>query len=311
MYWLSIQDSLFDCQAKNDGRVRTFGEILLTDVAVPHHWCYKAESGKWIEGISNDLETIIELKSLSSLDENYKERKAELKPRLQCFTPAALFTSKQKGSVQELKRTYLMQIDFDEAALHGYDLEELKKAVFGMRFVAFCGLSCSGKGFYILILISDPNKLGDYAQHCFEVFKKKGIAPDESKGRKPENLRYLSYDCNMLIRDYPEPLEIKNFYTKSAPKKDISRLRRTSGIEHSNKLLRACLDKIAAASIGNRWQTVQNVAYTLGGINKPELLVAIKHAITLNHDFSGEEPKYFKCAEDCFADGSLKPLIKI
>jgi hypothetical protein len=35
-------------------------------------------------------------------------------------------------------------------------------------------------GFYALALIAEPDKLSDYAEHCFEVLKDYGIQPDES-----------------------------------------------------------------------------------------------------------------------------------
>lgn len=314
MSWFDDTISFYECQADNFGRPRTFRQIILTDVAVPHRYYYKhPDTSEWVDGITNDLNTICELRELDGTEKDYAVMKSRAKATLQCSTASAYLKCKKKGQVEEIRRTGIMQFDFDEKGLEGFNLEEVKHAVFfALDFIGFSGLSCSGKGFYALALIAEPEKLSQYAEHCFEVFKKLlGTGPDESKGKKPESLRYVSYDCNMLIRDYPKPLEIKNFYTKSAPKKDMPRLRSSPGIAYSNKLVLACMEKIAVASVGNRWDTIQQVAYTLGGMNKPEVLIDIKRAITINNAFSGEEPKYFKCAEDCFAAGSLKPLIKI
>lgn len=292
--WLDKQVSLYNCHSDNIGRPATYRTILLTQFLIPHNWWYYDNIS--YRGYGKDLDTIIQLKNLDRTASNYETRKKELKRILQCYTPAALLETKKKGSVKEITRTGIMQLDFDHAGIAQYDLEELKKTVFALRFIAFCGLSCSGDGFYALALIAEPHKLTQYAEHCFEVFLKHGIKLDNSKGKKVENLRYLSYDANMLIRDNPEPLLIKQ---KQAPEKPTQTYQ-----GNFNKLVK----QVQNATPGNRMQTIQRVAYTLGGFNNRSLLMEIKQMIKTASQYSDDEDNYLNCAEDCFKAGLEKPI---
>jgi VirE N-terminal domain len=288
--WLDRQVSLYKTHGDNNGRVTTFREVLLTD-------------------FSKDLQTIISLRALDKFAENYDTEKLSLKSKLQCYTPAALLACKAKGKLQEISRTGIMQLDFDYKDISDYDIEELKQAIFyGLPSVVFCGLSCSGDGFYALVAIAEPERLTEYAEHCFEYFKKYGVNPDESKGKKIENLRYLSYDCNMLIRENPEALKIKRFIKKPTPNKAVFLPSPYQPTANGNGLLNKAIKDIQQTQKGQRWATVQTVAFTIGGLNDPQYLQDLINAINNNTAFAGQEEKYIKCAKDCFHAGSLKPL---
>lgn len=201
MSWMDLQVSLYRTHSDNTGRAATYRDILLTDFA-------------------KDLPALIALRKLDRSAPDYKLQAKPFKALLQAYTPAALLASKAAGNVIELNRTGLMQLDFDYDEIKDYDIRELMQCVFQLPFIAFCGLSCSGYGFYALALIAEPQRLAEYATHCFEILKSYGVNADESKGKKTKNLRYLSYDENMLIRENPEKLQIKHFKAKPAPKKE-------------------------------------------------------------------------------------------
>lgn len=289
MNWLDKQVSLYNTHLDNTGRSATFREIFLSD-------------------FFEDLETIFELRKLDRSAKHYKLNKLDLKSLLQCYTPAALLASKQKGNLIEIHRTGIMQLDFDHNDIHEYDIEELKQCVFNLPFIGFCGLSCSGDGFYALALIAESERLSEYAEHCFTVLERFGIRADQSKGKKVENLRYLSYDSNMLIRDDPQPLHIKRFQNKPAPKKTTVSNYPVQSYSGNEGLIKASLNKIKNAVTGQRWLTVQQAAFTLGGLGDQSLIHAIKSEIESNPEFNGQEAKYCKCAEDCFKAGSEMPL---
>ena len=291
--WIDKKVSLYENHRDNKGREASYRDIMLTQFA-------------------KDLPAIAGLRKLNILAPDYKIQSKPFKAGLQCFTPAALMVSKEKGNSTVTSLTGIMQLDFDYGDIKNYDLVELKQAVFKLPFIAFCGLSCSGFGFYALALIAEPERLNEYAEHCFEIFKTSyGISPDESKGKKPENLRYLSYDANMLIRYNPEPLRIKHFKTKQAIKKNPAYTYKHSQNGSSNSILNTELSKLQNVQSGNRWATVQKVAYTIGGLNNVDYLNQINHAIISNPTFIGEEQKYLKCAYSCFMAGSKAPLIII
>ena len=112
----------------------------------------------------------------------------------------------------------------------------------------------------------------------------------------------------MKIRDYPEPLKIKNFYKK--PVKQIEPKDEKNHKSNGNKdgLIESQLRKVRHASVGNRWATVQHVAYTLGGMGDELLIHSIAAEIKANPEFEGEQDKYLKCAKDCFNAGISNPL---
>ena len=292
--WIYKQVSLYKTHSDNTGKPETYRDILL---------CHSAR----------DLPTIIQLKKLDRNSEDYKQKKLELKKNLQAYTPAALLETKAAGKVTEIHRTGVMQLDFDYEGIRDYNIEELKQCVFSLPFIGFCGLSCSGDGFYALALIAEPERLADYAEHCFCVLLDYGIKADQSKGKKVENLRYVSYDANMLIRHEPEPLLVRHFRKLVEPKPQYNSNNTSinlTGYKNNKALIEKELAIIQTAQVGHRWGSIQQVAYTLGGLNNPSLLSEILNTISYNPAFTGEEEKYYKCAKDCFNAGLCKPLPK-
>lgn len=290
--WMKKQASFYTSHSDNIGRPASFNEIL------------KCSFG-------SNMKEIIALRKLDLNDPEFKIKAAPLKAKLQAFTPAALLKTKASGKVEVIERTGIMQLDFDYKEIKDFDIEELKQAVFSLPFIGFCGLSCSGKGFYALALIEEPDRLSEYAEHTFEILKYYGVNPDESKGKKVENLRYISYDGNMLFRENPEPLKISNFRRKEPVKPANQYKPFNYQIKSNDALVKTQLQEIQKLQVGQRWENIQRISFTLGGLGKPELLNEIQAAINFNSAFTGEERKYMDCANVCFNEGSQKPLITI
>lgn len=290
--WLEKEVSLYKSHSDNTGRAATFRDILFT------YFC-------------ENIEEICKLRKLNEQDPNYKKEKGNSKSKLQAYTPAALLKTKKKGELEIIERSGIMQLDFDYKDIKQYDIEELKQTVFNLPFVAFCGLSCSGLGFYALVLISEPERLEDYARHCFKILNKYGITTDESKGPKPENLRYLSYDKNMLHRENPEPLKIHfkerpQVKNKAANTKTIATYQNP---KNGHKTPDNLINKIENLKPGERTKGIQKYAYTLGGYGDEEILKIIQNIIRTRQVFQEKVDFFLKCAEDCFRAGSLKPII--
>jgi hypothetical protein len=289
---LNKQVSLYATHADNIGKAATYRDIFYT--------AYK-----------KDLPTINKLRNLDKSSQDYKKQKLTLKSQLQCYAPAALLKTKATGKLTEINRTGIMQLDFDQVDIQDYDIEELKQCIFNLPFIGFCGLSCGGDGFYALALIAEPMKLAEYAEHCFKVFASYGIKADTSKGKKVENLRYLSYDKNMLIRENPEPLLIEYLEPLKKPigKTFHSAIHKVNLTDSPNKILNKEIIRLQNAEVGSRWQTVQRAAFTLGGLGNPNLVNEIINVINTTSAFDGEEEKYCKCARDCFDAGMQEPLL--
>jgi hypothetical protein len=286
--WLFKKVSHYKTHKDNIGQVTTFQDIL----------CFPEET-----------EVLKKLRAQGKNDPGYKAKAVSLKNRLECFTPAALLKSKAAGKVTEIERTGIMQLDFDSQAIKEYDIEELKQAVFSLPFVGYCGLSCSGNGFYALALIAESERLTDYAEHCFEVFKLYGVQVDETKGKKVSDLRYISYDDRELIRENPKPLKISRFRRKEGHKNTSGGKTSPLRVDSKEAVVKKHLKELSEVQAGNRWPTVQRVAFTLGGFNDPELLEEIRAAIMDNSEFAGQEEKYLTCANDEWEAGLNKPIL--
>ena len=290
--WLDKTVSLYKTHSDNIGKPSTYRDIF--------KWQFAA-----------DMQTIVDLRNLDRTAIDYKSQSKPFKSKLQCYTPSALLESKAAGKVKAIQLTGIMQLDFDEQDICMYDLEELKAMVFSLPFIGVCTLSCSGGGFYALALIAEPERLNEYAEHCFNVLLKKGIKADTSKGKKIENLRYLSYDSNIMIRESPEPLKLPPFKAKPAIIKAQPYKYTTTNNNNDNALLNKGLRALRTVQSGERWQTVQRVAFATGGLNNPAHLPQLITAINSNSAFYGEVIKYSKCATKCYNAGTQKPLEKM
>lgn len=297
--WLNQQVSLFNTHHAQVGKSTTLRDILFTAFAVPH-------DGR------NDLDTIIDLRKLDPNDAEYDIKKRKLKSTMQGYTPAATLitrglTDQEKEAGMKIEdkviaRTGVVPIDFDD--LEQYDISEVKQAIGALPFVGYCGLSVSGRGLFALVVTAEPTRQKEYANHLWEVFKHYGIPPDTSKGGNVNDLRYVSYDSNPVIRDYPEPLRIKRFKPKPAHQPQRQQKVYQSDEMKKSKAVNNAVSNICTAQVGQRWGIVQHWAYSLGGFGDPGLLDLLQDAIRSSPAFAGQEQKYCQCAVDCFTAGS-------
>lgn len=296
--WLDFTTRLFSCPADNYGRSRTFRQILFSDFAIEHEWFFTVHDPhkRWISESSNDLESIIQIrKGVSDGD------KILLKQTLQCYTPSANYKNKSKKESERIliHTNPILQLDFDKLD----NLDKIKKAIFELPFVGYCGLSVSGNGLFALVLISEPDKLTEYAEHCFTVFDHCGLPADTTKGRNYNDLRFVSYDANGLCREYPQPLKIKRFHPVKKPKIEIQQ---SYGQVSDNVLIKWAVKQIQNAQEGHRFETVRKVSYTMGGYGFG--LDEIKQAINSSPQYTGLESKYLLHSDEGFQAGQAKPL---
>ena len=76
--WLQEQTTLLKNHTCNSGEDRTIRQVLLSDFA-------------------KDINTICALHKLDRHAEDYKKRKKQLKSKLHCWAPSALFQSRRKA----------------------------------------------------------------------------------------------------------------------------------------------------------------------------------------------------------------------
>lgn len=302
--WLDIPTSLFKCPADNQGAATTYRDILFSRFGQEHEYFFRLKKeDPWITGTANDLRTMISIRK-----DPDRPDKAVLKQSMQCFTPSGLFESKKKGSEKLIKLNPLLQVDIDHISRMGVNIEQIKAAIFfELPYVVYVGKSVTGTGLCIFFLIAEPEKLRQYAEHVFQVLMYYNLPVDPSKGRNYTDLRFVSYDANMLIREEASPLEIKRFHTVPKPQKPITcKQAPPQSDKQRQRLIDWACSEINIATKGNRWPTVQRVSFSMGGHGFG--LSEIIESITQANEFAGEESKYITCAQDCFSEGIKKPF---
>lgn len=302
MYWMDYKTGLFPCAMKNRGVITSYQYALFTAFAVPHNWSYKDDNtDQWINGNSNDLDTILKIRSLDTTSEDYAAEKLKAKLTMQCIMPSSACDYKKTGCENILSFNPFLQLDFDN--LYDFDIEEVKQAIFDLPFVCMVQKSVSGFGLWALAMIEEPEKLAAYAEHCFTLFEKYQIPIDTGKGMNPTQLRFLSWDQNVIWRDDPKPLKVKRFNTR---KVEVKKSRPITFNSDTSVPIRWAVKEVINAQIGQRFETVRKVAYTLGGHNSG--LEEIKQAIKSSSQYTGVTKKYLRHADEAFQAGKKNPI---
>lgn len=133
------------------------------------------------------------------------KRKA-LKDSLPCFTPAGTFSRVCREGLRT--PTGFLCVDIDckpdkgiNSALEGYDL---KAHISSVPYVAYCGQSCGGAGYFLLIPIEDPAKYRDYYKALQEDFERCGLMIDRAC-KDISRKRFVSWDPDPYINTAAKP----------------------------------------------------------------------------------------------------------
>ena len=105
-----------------------------------------------------------------------KKRKL-LKATLECVTISGLFDKRTKDGLAEHSGLGCIDIDGKENE-HIANFSELKKMISGIKNVAYCGLSVSGEGYFVIIPIAYPEKHEQQYAALVNLFESFGIVVD-------------------------------------------------------------------------------------------------------------------------------------
>lgn len=120
------------------------------------------------------------------------EEKKKLKESLSGYTPSG--TTPNGRSDDNLIHNGVISIDIDyKDNMHIDNFDNMTNIMSKSPFVAYCGRSCGGKGFFILIPISNPDKHREHFKALQKDFEEIGITIDRS-GINPSRFRYFSWD---------------------------------------------------------------------------------------------------------------------
>lgn len=121
-----------------------------------------------------------------------EDRRRVLKGNVSAVTPSGLFEIRNENGL--LRHTGLLQIDIDfKDNTHITNYDQLKSQIANISNVVYCGLSVSGKGFWVIIMIAYPMRHKEHFDAVEKAFANLGIRIDPS-GKDVSRLRIYSPD---------------------------------------------------------------------------------------------------------------------
>lgn len=146
--------TLLPCKEADDCEYKTveLGRVLLSN-----KWRQKVEAVRAAEGL----------------------KQKRLKDALPCFTPSGTF--EHVCATGLLEHSGYINIDLDAKDNTDIaDFDRLKEKISAVPFVAYCGLSCRGAGYSLMIPIADPDKHREYFAALQADFSACGLTIDPS-----------------------------------------------------------------------------------------------------------------------------------
>lgn len=120
------------------------------------------------------------------------EKRMELKRNLPCFMPSGVFSHKGEDGLQRHSGYVCVDIDAKDN-VNVSDFDRLKSRMAHFPYVAYCGHSVGGSGYFCLVLIACPGRHAEHYEALVEDFRQSGITVDKAC-RNVCSKRYVSYD---------------------------------------------------------------------------------------------------------------------
>ena len=236
--------------------------------------------GTWIDSCKqpnerqmNYVNTVTKLRET----DNEAEEKA-LKLSLPAVMVGATVNTREKTATDVDKIasiTGFTQVDIDmKDNKHLSDAAALRDAVARIVYVAFAGLSASGRGVWALVKVAEPGNIVQHFEQLCRDFDSKGIKLDRSKGRNPTDLRIYSFDADAIIK---ERFALYNRKYTPPPKIEATRQIRRIPITADSIFKGAetfATNRAGAFTVnkGNRHNYIDNLCYYLNrhGITQQE-----------------------------------------
>lgn len=125
------------------------------------------------------------------------KKREQLRNGLPCFLPSGTFERATDTGL--LEHTGFISIDLDAKDNPNItDFSRLKEKISDVPHVAYCGQSCRGAGYVLIIPIADPAKHREHFNALQADFKKCGLIIDPS-GINVSRKRFVSYDPDPYI----------------------------------------------------------------------------------------------------------------
>lgn len=174
--------------------------------------------------------------------------KAKLKAQLPAVTVSGVFSMRQNDKL--LRHSGLICLDIDwKDNTHITNFDTLKQKLCNIKNVAYCGLSVSGKGYFVVIPIAYPAHHVQHFKELAKMFSTFGIMLDE-KCADVARLRGYSYDDNPYINEMAEPYR---FYALPQYSKPIRHIKNSSNSKFEKVLAEITSRHISIANDYEEW----------------------------------------------------------
>lgn len=159
------------------------------------------------------------------------EKRKALKKKLPCFTPGGTFSHISEKGLTTPTGYLCADLDYKPEQGLNAELEEfnLKAAVARLPYVAYCGKSCGGKGYFLIIKIADASKYKAYYKALQADFEKGGLILDKACSNIAFK-RFVSWDENPYINTAALP------YSYTLPERAHTALPKMEHITPEKKL---------------------------------------------------------------------------
>lgn len=177
-----------------------------------------------------------------------------LKDKLPCITPGGTFGHVCRAGLIKPSGFLCADLDYKpekgiNTALAGFDL---KAEISRLPYVAYCGHSCSGAGYFLIIPIKDPAKYKDYYRALSADFEKGGLTLDPACSNIAFK-RFVSYDDNPYINTAARP------YSYTLPEREHT-TREALGRELDASEAAAKVEAVIKACELNKWDITESYA---------------------------------------------------
>lgn len=207
------------------------------------------------------VEDVLFNKEVEPLVEEYRKTKSKQKKlNLPCFIPSGVFEGRYDRSI--IKHNGIICIDID--AKNNTDVKnfnKLRKLMDIIPYVAYCGLSCGGEGYFVLIPIKNPEKHREHYLSICDDFERCNITVDTSC-KNVSRTRIISYDKDAYINKSAQ------VYNREKAEREVERKKST------NTDYCKVSDDILRYKIGKRLRMTEADFYGNQNIFKVEAIIS-------------------------------------
>jgi hypothetical protein len=246
--------------------------------------------------------------------ESDKHKQDEMKKHLSAFTLALLRHRKKDTSFEEkiIYQWSLLMGDIDQKDNPGVDMAELKTHLCTLPYVLLCAYSVRG-GLWFVVRLPDhqtPDTLAAHFRYLQKLFTNKfDIKLDSTKGGKPTDLRFVSFDAAPYLND--DATVFSGTYTPPPPRRKQVPYN-PSTKDDEGKLLARVVKVVNSAGEGVRHESLLKAARLAGGFIGADRLDE-QNAILALETIASEWPQFGKSQKtirDGIKYGQASPLFR-